>query len=276
MTMSSKMRILAALGGLLLGGLAWLAAPPDAAANGWHGHYNNCCYGHGYWGGWGYPRIGIGFGFGFPYGGYYRPGFYGAAYPAYGYGPPPYPAYGGYPPPPVYISKNQPPPAPAAAAQPYIVYFDFDRATLTPQGRQVIDQAIAAANNGGHPLIQVTGYTDAAGADQYNMALSNRRADAVADYMVAHGVPAAEIEVTGVGEQPQQVPTPDGVPNAQNRRVVINVGGGPANVAAGYGNAQQGGGDCQPFQTTITIDQHQQQAYGRACRQADGSWKVVP
>lgn len=251
-----------------MAGIAWLAVPPDAAANGWHGH-GNCCYGHGYWGGWGYPRFAVGFGFaGYPY---YAPGFYGAAYPAYGY-PAPYPSY---PPPVAYMSRSQS--QPPAAAQPYVVYFDFDKATLTRDGARVVDQAIAAANNGGHPQIQVTGYTDAAGANEYNLALSTRRADAVADYMVAHGVPAEEIEVAGLGEQPQQVPTPDGVPNAQNRRVVIQVpGGAPANVASGYGNAPSQGGDCQPFQTTITIDQRQQQAYGRACRQADGSWKVVP
>src|SRR5258708_7209932 len=158
--MSSKTRILAAFGGLLLGGIAWLATPPDAAANGWNGH-NNCCSGHGYWGGWGYPRVAIGFGFGgYPYGYGAAPGFYGAAYPGYGYAPP-YPSYGGYPPPPVYISRDQPQPQ-AAPAQPYVVYFDFDRATLTPHRARVVDHAIAPAHAGGHPQIQVTGFTDAA------------------------------------------------------------------------------------------------------------------
>ena len=56
--MSSKpiaTRIFAAVTGLLMAGIAWLAAPPVAAANGWNNHYN-CCYGRGYWG---YPRFGV-------------------------------------------------------------------------------------------------------------------------------------------------------------------------------------------------------------------------
>jgi hypothetical protein len=258
-------RALAALAGLSMAGIAMLAMPQPAAANGWGRSYH-CCFGRGYWG---YPRFGLGLGFGvYPF------GYYGAGYPLYGY-PPPYPYYG---PPRVAWTPPPAPPAapPPAAAQPFVVYFDFDKATLTRDGARVVDQAIAAARNGGQPRIQVTGYTDAAGANQYNLTLSTRRADAVADYMVAHGVPAEEIEVGGLGEQPQQAPTPDGVPNAQNRRVVIQVPGGSPNVASGYGNAPDAGGDCQPFQTTITIDQRQQKAYGRACRQADGSWKVMP
>jgi outer membrane protein OmpA-like peptidoglycan-associated protein len=274
-----------ALAGLVAAGLMLLAMPPQAAANGW-GH-GRCCYGGWGWGysGWYGPRVGIGFGAPFPYyAPYFRPAYY----------PRPY----------VYPNWVYPPPrvngqVPVAApAQPYVVYFDFDRATLTPDGRQVVDQAIAAAKAGGYPQIQVIGHTDTAGANDYNVALSNRRADAVADYMVGHGIPAEEIQVAAEGEQNLAVPTSDGVPNQPNRRVLIELGA-PANVSSGYGsggeqnaapvqgNATGGGqptiasagggnaGDCQDFASAVTIDGRQQQVSGRACRQADGSWKVV-
>jgi hypothetical protein len=225
--------------------------------------------------------------------------YFGAPYPYFApaYYPRPY-AYPNwvYPPPRVNgMVPTAPPPA-----QPYVVYFDFDRATLTPDGRRVIDQAIAAARNGGNPLIRVDGHTDTAGANDYNIALSNRRADAVADYMVAQGIPAEEIQVAGEGEQNPAVPTGDGVPNGPNRRVVIllgapaavssgyGTGGGQPSAAPGYGSdagsgqpnvaAADGGGnagDCQDFGSAVTIDGRKQQVFGRACRQADGSWKVV-
>ena len=117
--------------------------------------------------------------------------------------------------------------------------------------------------------------------------------------MVGHGIPAEEIQVAAEGEQNLAVPTPDGVPNGPNRRVLIELGA-PANVSSGYGtggqpgaapvqgNANGGGqpnvasadgggnaGDCQDFGSAVTIDGRQQQVFGRACRQADGSWKVV-
>ena len=218
--MSRALRV-PALAGLVAAGLMLLAMPPQAAANGWHGH---CCYGGWGWGypGWYGPRVGIGFGVPYPY---YAPYFRRAYYPR----PYVYPNWV-YPPPRVngQVPLAQP-------AQPYVVYFDFDRATLTPDGRRVVDQAIAAARNGGNPLIRVDGHTDTAGANDYNVALSNRRADAVADYMVAHGIPAEEIQVAGEGEQNPAVATPDGVPNGPNRRVVI-VLGAPAAVSSGYGS----------------------------------------
>src|SRR5882724_7102016 len=114
-------RALAALAGLSMAGIAMLAMPPPAAANGW-GHPYHCCYGRGYWG---YPRFGLSLGFGgYPYG-YYAPGYYGAAYPPYGY-PPPYPYYG---PPRVAWTPPPAPPSATPPAQPFVVYFDFDKAT---------------------------------------------------------------------------------------------------------------------------------------------------
>jgi opacity protein-like surface antigen len=121
------------------------------------------------------------------------------------------------------------PPAPAVAAPPpvqpsvpsYIVFFDFDRATLTAQAVTTIKQAAAAAKSGNKTRIGVTGHADRSGSDAYNMALSLRRANAVKDQLVREGIPATNIAVVGRGESPPLVPTADGVREPQNRRVEI-------------------------------------------------------
>jgi opacity protein-like surface antigen len=113
-----------------------------------------------------------------------------------------------------------PPPPPPTSAQ-YIVFFDFDRATLTAQALTTIKQAAAAAKAGNKTRIGVTGHADRSGSDAYNMALSLRRANAVKDQLVREGIPAAGITVVGRGESQPLVPTADGVREPQNRRVEI-------------------------------------------------------
>jgi outer membrane protein OmpA-like peptidoglycan-associated protein len=117
-------------------------------------------------------------------------------------------------------------PAPVAAPAPvmaksFIVFFDFDRSVLTPTALGTIKQAADAAKAGRSARVNVTGHADKSGGDQYNMALSLRRANAVKDELVRQGVPAASIVVVGRGESQPLVPTADGVKEPQNRRVEI-------------------------------------------------------
>ena len=115
-----------------------------------------------------------------------------------------------------------PAPQPAAVmAKNFIVFFDFDRADLTPQSRATIKQAADASKTGGVQRVGVTGHADKSGPDAYNMALSLRRANNVKDELVRDGVPAASIVVVGRGESQPLVPTADGVREPQNRRVEI-------------------------------------------------------
>jgi outer membrane protein OmpA-like peptidoglycan-associated protein len=69
--------------------------------------------------------------------------------------------------------------------------------------------------------IEVNGYTDRSGSDQYNQGLSVRRANAVAAELLRRGVPRNEIATRGFGESNPLVPTADGVREPQNRRVEI-------------------------------------------------------
>jgi OmpA-OmpF porin, OOP family len=138
----------------------------------------------------------------------------------YSFAPPPPP-----PPTPAAAPAPVPPAAPAAAVpgprQLFIVFFDFDKSTITEAGQKVLDEAAVAFQANRPVRIEVTGYTDTVGTVQYNLGLSKRRADAVRDYLAKKGVPADRMDVAWKGKSDLRVPTPDGVREPQNRRVEI-------------------------------------------------------
>jgi outer membrane protein OmpA-like peptidoglycan-associated protein len=124
--------------------------------------------------------------------------------------------------------------APAAAAEPapvsqapqcgnYIVFFEFDSADLTPEAVNIIGLAATAARQAGSCKITVTGHTDTSGSQAYNENLSQRRAQNVAAALVSDGIAEGEIVVQWRGEAQPLVPTGDGVKEAQNRRVTIDM-----------------------------------------------------
>ncbi|HEX3415455.1 MAG TPA: OmpA family protein [Stellaceae bacterium] len=119
-----------------------------------------------------------------------------------------------------------PPPAPPAPPPPpthqvYLVFFDWDKYNITPEGQQIIQLAANQYRSGGRVTLQVTGYTDTSGSPGYNQRLSERRANAVAAALERLGVPRSDMVVAGRGENDLRVPTPKGVREPQNRRVEI-------------------------------------------------------
>jgi hypothetical protein len=103
----------------------------------------------------------------------------------------------------------------------YLVFFAWDRATLTPDDQRVVAQAAEEFRRTGRARIDVTGHTDTSGSAEYNLELSQRRARMVADELARQGVAADEMVVVGRGEEDLRVPTADGVREAGNRRVEI-------------------------------------------------------
>ncbi len=119
-----------------------------------------------------------------------------------------------------------PAPAPMAAPAPapaktYLVFFDWDKYSLTPRATQIIAQAASDSKTQNVTMLDVSGYTDTSGTPQYNQGLSERRAKTVADQLVQDGVPASEIEIHAYGETHLLVPTGPNVREPQNRRVEI-------------------------------------------------------
>lgn len=99
--------------------------------------------------------------------------------------------------------------------------FAFDSDELSAKGKAQLDEAILKFSLTEMKGIQVSGHTDAVGPDEYNEALSQRRASAVKNYLVSRGVPAELITVKGMGEKMPIASNETAVGRAQNRRVEI-------------------------------------------------------
>jgi outer membrane protein OmpA-like peptidoglycan-associated protein len=114
------------------------------------------------------------------------------------------------------------PAAPAAAGQPLTtIHFDTGSARLSPGGQ--VHAAAAAVMLAGMKLgsVRLVGFTDRTGSPALNRTLAEERARAVADFLVAQGVPAQLIETAGITEGALPVPTEPGVPEPLNRSVSI-------------------------------------------------------
>ena len=106
-------------------------------------------------------------------------------------------------------------------ARQFVVLFALDSATLDSEAQSTIAAAAQEFQRTGSARISLRGHTDTSGNATYNQALSERREQAVTDELVRQGVPADAISGVAVGEADPAVPTGDGVPEEQNRRVEI-------------------------------------------------------
>jgi OOP family OmpA-OmpF porin len=86
--------------------------------------------------------------------------------------------------------------------------FDFDKSVVKPTGKQALDTFAADLKGASYDVISVTGHTDRIGSHAYNMRLSERRAEAVKDYLQeSAGIPAGKITARGVdGADPETKP----------------------------------------------------------------------
>jgi outer membrane protein OmpA-like peptidoglycan-associated protein len=105
------------------------------------------------------------------------------------------------------------------------VLFDTARYTLKPGAREKLAKVSGIIL--GHPglKIQVEGHTDSVGGDDYNMKLSENRAGAVRDFLVAQGVPAAGVTSQGFGKTMPVADNATAAGRQQNRRVELVVSG---------------------------------------------------
>ena len=104
--------------------------------------------------------------------------------------------------------------------------FDHDKSVLKPEGQAALHELDESIKAKGASVvdIDVIGHTDSDGTEEYNQALSERRAEAVRDYMVSEGVDGSIIDVSGQGESNPIVSNATKEGRAQNRRVDIHVG----------------------------------------------------
>lgn len=129
------------------------------------------------------------------------------------------------PPAPPPAAEPAPPPA-VVAPGPFIVFFDWDKSDITPQAAAILDNAAAAYQQTGSAQVMLAGNADRSGPADYNVGLSQRRADAVKAYLAGRGIPENVITTEANGENRPIVETADGVREPQNRNVQITYGPG--------------------------------------------------
>jgi len=102
---------------------------------------------------------------------------------------------------PQYFAKAEPAPVVEGVILDANTYFDFDRDTLRPEGREKLMDVVKRIEGFKRvERIAITGHTDPIGSDQYNQDLSQRRAASVKEYLVMHGINANLITTEGMGE----------------------------------------------------------------------------
>ncbi|MFN0038548.1 MAG: OmpA family protein [Burkholderiales bacterium] len=105
----------------------------------------------------------------------------------------------------------------------FLVYFREGKDLLADESVQEIEKIIADLGSRPAPDIQVVGHTDSAGGREFNDKLSLQRAERVRAVLTQRGIKESSISVAGRGERELLIPTQDGVVEAGNRRVEINV-----------------------------------------------------
>jgi len=105
------------------------------------------------------------------------------------------------------------------------VLFDFDKADLKPTAEGKLNHLLTVVNSKPDSRIAIEGHTDLRGSDAYNQTLSQRRAESVRSWLVAHGIAAGMISATGAGKsRPVRTGTTEADHQA-NRRVEIRIRG---------------------------------------------------
>jgi outer membrane protein OmpA-like peptidoglycan-associated protein len=129
------------------------------------------------------------------------------------------------------LAACEPAPQPVAAAAPkppeqprtFVLFFGFDSARLMPEAKAVLHEAAMAAKARANARIVCVGHTDTSGANAYNLALSQRRGEAVKQALVQEGIAPDAIQVSGRGEEALSVSTRDNIRESQNRRVEVTI-----------------------------------------------------
>ncbi len=103
------------------------------------------------------------------------------------------------------------------------VSFDFGRAEIKPAFRPSLDKLADLLVKYDRTAVHVVGHTDSVGSDGFNVALSQRRADSVADYLTSNGVPRQRLRTDGRGEREPRAENTSEAGRQLNRRVEIFV-----------------------------------------------------
>ena len=100
------------------------------------------------------------------------------------------------------------------------VFFDYDKASLKPEGKDQLTKWVAFLKQYPNDQLQVEGHADERGTREYNLALGEKRAASVKDFLVANGVAASRLHTISYGKERPAVLGSNEAAYAQNRRGV--------------------------------------------------------
>jgi peptidoglycan-associated lipoprotein len=103
-----------------------------------------------------------------------------------------------------------------------VVYFDFDKFTLSTKSIQTLKSVVRAMNENPNMPITISGHADERGTREYNLALGQRRGDAVKDYLLLNGINDNRVTVKSFGEEYPLVKGSNEASWSKNRRAEIN------------------------------------------------------
>jgi peptidoglycan-associated lipoprotein len=106
------------------------------------------------------------------------------------------------------------------------VFFEYDRADISPEAQEILRRQAEWLKRYPNVTVTIEGHTDERGTREYNLALGERRAQAVKNVLTALGIPAPRVQTISYGKERPSVPHSDDSSYAQNRRGVTVVNGG--------------------------------------------------
>jgi peptidoglycan-associated lipoprotein len=103
------------------------------------------------------------------------------------------------------------------------VFFDYDQSDIKPEGQETLRRQAEWLRRYPNVTVTIEGHCDERGTREYNLALGERRAQAVKNVLVALGIPAGRISTISYGKERPEIPHSDDASYAQNRRGVTTV-----------------------------------------------------
>ena len=103
------------------------------------------------------------------------------------------------------------------------VFFAYDRSDISPEAQQILQRQSEWLKRYPNVTVTIEGHTDERGTREYNLALGERRAQAVKNVLVALGIPTSRLATISYGKERPEIPHSDEQSYAQNRRGVTTV-----------------------------------------------------
>lgn len=110
------------------------------------------------------------------------------------------------------------------------ILFGFDSSTLQPEARENLEKLSEILNDDDETVLMVIGHTDSTGDEDYNMRLSEQRAQSAADYMISQGLSESRVETEGRGETEPIADNSTEAGQQDNRRVEVAIYASPEYV----------------------------------------------